>query len=291
MLAELAAFLTCSVCGKDLRLREHALRCEAGHSFDVARQGYVNLLAGHTPPGSADTPDMVQARAAFLAAGHFQPLADKVARHAAGLMRRGLVIDAGAGTGYYLHALLEQIPYAVGIALDISKFALRRAARAHGRAAAVVWDVWRPLPMKSASAALVLDVFAPRNGAEFRRVLRPDGALLVVTPGVDHLTELVTALGLLSVDERKEARLEETLSPSFHLAEREVLRFPMTLTHVEAVALAGMGPSGHHLTQEALAQAINKRPEPLTATASFVISVFRPRASCSCQRTAQGEPT
>ncbi|MCK9531755.1 MAG: hypothetical protein M0R77_14500 [Gammaproteobacteria bacterium] len=278
MLAELAAFLTCPICGKDLRLSDHALRCETRHSFDVARQGYVNLLAGHAPPGNADTQDMVQARAAFLAAGHYRPLADKVARHAAKLMQRGLVIDVGAGTGYYLHALLEQIPHAVGLALDISKFALRRAARAHGRAAAVVWDVWRPLPVKSASAALVLDVFAPRNGAEFRRVLRPDGALLVVTPGMDHLAELVAALGLLTVDEHKEARLEETLSPSFHLAEREELRFPMALTQAEAMALAGMGPSGHHLTQEALAQAIDKRPEPLTVTASFVISVFRPRA-------------
>ncbi len=89
------------------------------------------------------------------------------------------------------------------------------AARAHRRIGAVGCDAWRPLPVADAAAGLVLNVFAPRDGAELRRILRPDGALLLVTPAADHLAELIGPLGLLSVDERKPERLADKLGPYF----------------------------------------------------------------------------
>jgi 23S rRNA (guanine745-N1)-methyltransferase len=275
MLVELAPFLTCPLCGGDLRLQDNALRCPAGHSFDRARQGYVNLLTGHQTPGTADTTEMVQAREDFLSAGHYAPLAERLAERAAALMPQSLIIDAGAGTGYYLRAVLESLPAACGLALDVSKFALRRAARVP-RAAAVVWDLWRPLPVKAGSAGLILNVFAPRNGPEFRRVLSDDGVLLVVTPGAEHLAELVRSLGLISVDERKEERLEDSLLPSFRRVEREILSYPLRLNHAEAHILVGMGPSARHLSSQQLRERIGRLPESVRVTASFVISVFRP---------------
>src|SRR5688572_20694208 len=120
----------------------------------------------------------------------------------------GCILDLGAGTGWYLARVLERLPGRQGLALDLSKHALRRAARAHPRIGAVACDAWAPLPLRDGVAALVLSVFAPRDGAEIARVLRPGGALVVVTPTDRHLEPLVSKLGLLTVDERKEERID-----------------------------------------------------------------------------------
>src|ERR1051326_4500309 len=94
----------------------------------------------------------------------------------------GLVLDVGGGTGYYLKNVLEQAPRVHGILMDSSVPALRRAARSHPRAAAIGWNIWQPWPMASGSVDLLLNLFAPRNADEFHRVLRTDGARIVVTP-------------------------------------------------------------------------------------------------------------
>ncbi|GGX31327.1 hypothetical protein GCM10010341_60970 [Streptomyces noursei] len=97
-------------------------------------------------------------------------------------MRAGTVVDVGCGTGYYLAGVLDQLPDPRGLGLDASVRALRSAARAHRRAAAASWDVFRPFPLVDQAADVVLDVFAPRNPSEFHRVLRPSGRLIVVRP-------------------------------------------------------------------------------------------------------------
>src|SRR3954470_11244337 len=159
VLADVVDLLRCPVCGDALGEAGGALRCAAGHSFDIARQGYVNLV-----PGRADTPEMVEARDAFLRAGHFRPLASALVQEVN--VEEGVVVDVGAGTGHHLAAVLDAIPGARGIAVDASPAALRRAARAHERAAAIGADAWRPLPLRDAIATIVLSVFAPRNGSE-----------------------------------------------------------------------------------------------------------------------------
>src|SRR3954453_17777493 len=185
-------YLRCPVCRESLSRAGQALRCARGHSFDMARQGYADLSAGRMPH-VGDSAQMVADRAAFLAAGHYDFIAQALADAAEG----DFVLDAGTGTGNYLARVLDALPGAAGLGLDVSKPALRRAAKAHPRAAAVLADLWRPLPVADQAASVILDVFAPRNGAEFRRVLRPDGKLLVVTPGPDHLGELVTPYGMI----------------------------------------------------------------------------------------------
>lgn len=262
------AALACPVCAAGLARQGGALCCGSGHSFDVARQGYVNLLAGtgSARTGTADTAAMVADRADFLAAGHYAPLAALVAERVGA--PDGLVVEAGAGTGYYLAAALDRAPDAVGLALDVSPAALRRAARAHDRLGAVGWDVWRPWPVRDGVADVVLDVFAPRNGPQFHRVLRPGGLLVVVTPDVGHLAELGTAAGLLTVDPRKAERLAGTLGDEFDLIDSTPLRYPMTLPPADVARVVGMGPAGHHA-----------RPaEPggaRSVTASFVVSRYR----------------
>ncbi|MEU8236999.1 putative RNA methyltransferase [Actinoplanes missouriensis] len=258
-------YLRCPVCREPLTRQERALRCPRGHSFDMAKQGYADLSAGRLPH-TGDSAEMVADRAAFLAAGHYRFIADALAEHRA----EGLVLDAGTGTGDYLARFLDGSPDATGLGLDVSKPALRRAARSHERAAAVLADLWRPLPVADGSASVILDVFAPRNGPEFHRVLRPDGVLLVVTPAADHLTELIAAHGLISVDPAKAERVGASLGAHFTLESSAVLRHPMRLAAPQVRTLIGMTPSARHVRVAELPAA------EITVTAAVEVAVYRP---------------
>jgi len=250
-----------------------------GHSFDVARHGYVNMLPGDARPGTADTAAMVDARARFLEAGHFKSVADEVAASAWRVGRAEYVVEAGAGTGYYLAETVDVLNARAGLALDISKYACRRAARAHPRIGAAVCDVWAGLPVRSGSTSLALSVFAPRNGSELRRILRPDGALIVVTPAREHLQEIVGPLGLLSVDEHKASRLDQTLGGHFELADTRRHESFMSLDRDEVRILASMGPSARHVSEEELAIRAAALAEPIVVTISVDIGTYRPRSS------------
>jgi len=275
VLADVLDSLVCPQCGESLQVDRSALRCPAGHTFDIARQGYVNFLPGNARPGTADTAAMVAARRDFLESGRYAPLTKLVADAAAGT--NGLIVDAGGGTGYYLSAVLEHCPRAIGLTFDLSKYAARLAARGHSRAAAAVVDVWQPLPLRSGSAALVMNVFAPRNAAEFHRVLRPGSRLLVVTPLAGHLAELAP-LGLLSVDEHKSERLRDTLDAHFEFIDMQERTTALRLTGTDIERVVSMGPSAHHVDAGLLRERIAGLPDRVTVTASFVLSTFEPRS-------------
>ncbi|GIH72527.1 putative RNA methyltransferase [Sphaerimonospora thailandensis] len=276
MLADIIDYLICPLCGTAPSLTAGSVRCARGHSFDVARQGYVNMLTGSAAAGTADTPAMVAARAEFLSAGHYAPLTRRLAEIAGAA---GVVTDAGAGTGHYLAGVLgEGTRGRAGIALDVSKHALKRAARAHPLIGAVAADVWRGLPVRDRCVDVLLNVFAPRNAAEFARILRPGGTLIVVTPTAGHLRPLVERLGLLSVDEDKDRRVEETLGGRFARAVQEVIEIGLTLRHATVASVVEMGPSAWHTRPDELAGRIADLPDPVQVTASFQITqwVVRP---------------
>ena len=282
MLPDVLAALRCPLCRGALTVGERGLRCGSGHAFDVARQGYVSFLVGRPSGLVGDDAAMVDARARFLAAGHFDPLAEALAAAAAEATAgagAGLVVDVGAGTGWYLARVLDATPARAGLAVDLSKFAARRAARAHPRAVAAVADARAPLPLADGCAAVALDVFAPRNGPELRRILRDDGLLLVVTPAREHLDELRQVLGLLDVDPEKERRVADALSPCFDRVASEPRRWRMRLPRGDVLALAGMGPSARHVGTEALAARAAPLPDPVEVTGAVVVERWRPRPS------------
>lgn len=274
--------LRCPVCGGELSQEERSLRCPEGHAHDLARQGYVNLLTGHRGAPNADTADMVRARAEFLELHHFDFIGQALAAATRATPRANVVADAGAGTGHYLAAVLASLGHAaadpapVGLALDASAHAARRAVRAHPRIGAVVCDVWHGLPVGDGVVDVLLNVFAPRNGPEFRRVLAPEGRLLVVTPTPRHLVELIEPLGLLKVDERKSERLSEALGDAFQEESSALLEATIRIGRDHIPLLALMGPSAWHLDPSALVARAGLLPERVDVTASCRLSTYRP---------------
>jgi 23S rRNA (guanine745-N1)-methyltransferase len=277
--AEVIARLRCPVCGEGLQTpspERGPLRCPRGHSFDQAKQGYTQLSAAplaHT----GDTAEMVSARVAFLSGGHYDPISAAVADVARHTWSSGLVIDAGAGTGHHTAHVLGAVPDAYGLALDASKACVRVAARVHPRLDAVACDVWRPLPVADRVADVVMNVFAPRVGREFARIISPRGALVSITPQPDHLAELVGPLHLLRVDPSKPQRIAAELDEWFTPLHIGQMTWSMSLRHADVTALVEMGPSAWHTDRAALAAAIGALPELMTVTAAVRVGLYQAR--------------
>lgn len=279
----LTDLLQCPVCAAPMSADDgegnrNALCCRRGHRFDRARQGYVNLLTGKASGYVPDSAAMVEARGTFLAGGHYNRLAESVSGHVqrvVGAKTRPAIADAGAGTGFYLGAVLRPLPEARALALDISKFALRRAARSLPEALCLVWDIWRPLPVADGSLDVVLNVFAPRNPSEFTRVLAPGGSLIVVTPLPAHLEEIRRTASLLEVQAEKSDHLARTLGPHFRRETYDDVEFSMSLVPADIRLAALMGPAAHHLDESGLRNQLEELPGSTEVTAAFRVAVYR----------------
>ena len=249
---------------------------ESGHSFDVAKQGYVTLAAGAGLKHKGDDMDMVNARETYLAMGHFAPFVEAVtgavqdALDSAPLAesKPSSLLEVGAGTGYYLAHTLDSIAEARGVGLDISPHAAKHLAKCHPRVGAVVADVWERLPVRDESVDAISVVFAPRNPAEFQRVLAPGGQVIVLTPGAGHLDELREPLGILGVEEGKVERMYEQAEGFLEQAADPVdISFPIELDKASVAAQVGMSPSARHISAGELAERMAALPPTLTVTA------------------------
>lgn len=180
--------LLCTVrdCHAPLAIDARRAVCERGHSFDFARSGYLNLLQPQDRrsrvPG--DSADAVAARRRFLDRGFAKPLLDAIVAFMQPLS--GPVLDAGCGEGYHLGALDAEERHGV----DISVAAIDAAAKRYPSCHWIVANADRFLPYADASFGIVASITARLNPAEFRRVLRDDGRLVIAIPGVDDLVEL-----------------------------------------------------------------------------------------------------
>lgn len=249
---------------------------ESGHSFDVAKQGYVTLAAGAGLKHKGDDMDMVNARETYLAMGHFAPFVEAVtgavqsALDSASLAEStpASLLEVGAGTGYYLAHTLDSIAEARGVGLDISPHAAKHLAKCHPRVGAVVADVWERLPIRDESVDAISVVFAPRNPAEFQRVLAPGGQVIVLTPDAGHLDELREPLGILGVEDGKVERMYEQAEGYLEQAADPVdISFPIELDKASVAAQVGMSPSARHISAGELAERMAALPPTLTVTA------------------------
>lgn len=279
-IAELLDLLACPHCGGPFELTPdgRSVRCARGHSFDLARQGYLNLHDSPAPR-NADTAGMIAARSRFLLQGHYGPVTARLVAMTTGLLGPAArLLDVGAGPGHYLSQLLNHAPSARGVALDVSVAAARRAATAHRRAGAVVADVWQQIPVGDGRVDLVLNVFAPRNADEFRRVLAPNGILITVTPEPAHLAEVRKALGLLEIQPAKHDQLRSGLAGGFDERASETVTFEARLDSAALHDLVAMGPSAFHLSEQEISRRVSALAAPVTVTVSVDISLWQPKA-------------
>lgn len=242
--------LICPLCQGLLEAVDKSVVCPAGHRFDRARQGYLNLLPvqhkNSREPG--DNQQMVEARQRFLGAGHYAPLAARLAAIAA--ERRPLRwLDVGCGEGYYTAHLAQAMPDAEGYGLDISREAVRRACRRDARVNWLVASMAR-VPLADASCNVLTSVFSPLDWQEAKRVLAPGGGLLRMGPTRDHLYELRALLYDEVRDYDDEKHLEQ-VPAGMSLQHSETLSYELHLDAAESRAdLLAMTPHGWRATAE-----------------------------------------
>lgn len=232
--------LACPLDGDPLQQGVGTWRCAAGHSFDIARQGYVNLLpVQHKRSGDpGDSKAMVAARQRFLAAGHYQPIAEAVSQ----AVLKGATadaplrcLDAGCGEGYYLRALSgaasEQQALEL-LGLDISKWAILAAAKQEKRASWVVGSNAN-LPVQAGTLDRLLCMFGFPAYHEFARVLKPGGLLLKIDAGPDHLRELREIIYPTLKPERTG---EAPVPDGFTYLATDTVRYPLELVGAQQIA-------------------------------------------------------
>ena len=262
--------LICPICGNVLNRSEKEYRCEKNHSFDIARQGHVNLLVVQQKkslhPG--DTREQVLSRRAFLEAGFYEPIAKALCDTAKELGAEGPVLDVGCGEGYYSTKLASAIDAEL-TGLDISKEAVRCAAAKYKNATWLCGTAAH-LPVADKSAGILTSLFALTMPEEFKRVLKSDGYYFQVLAAQDHL------LGLKSIIYPKLKFKEKDSVPDlagFELVKSVPVRFTFTVEGQQVQNLLSMTPHVYRISKEGAARLA--ATETLTDTASAVLNVYR----------------
>ena len=267
--------LCCPIDAAPLVTDELSLVCEHGHRFDVARQGYVNLLGPKDKrskdPG--DSKQMVSARAAFLNAGFYQPVADACLNITLGYcstLADGHItlMDAGCGDGYYLHHVEENLPSDLGnrtslVGFDISKWAVQQCARRCDG----TWFVGsnRHIPMADGSVDLLFDMFGYPDYSSFGRILAPRGRLVRVTPGDRHLIQLREII-YPSIKPRR----DRTLYPeTFKVVSKQQITSEMSLGAEDLKHLLLMTPHMFRTSPERRQQVLSHSQLTLTVDVIF----------------------
>ncbi len=260
----------CPVCRQRLELVSKTWRCEQGHSYDIAKQGYVNLhVVQHKhSKNPGDTPESVDARRAFLQGGYYQPLQQAVV-HLLKQLKAKTVLDIGCGEGYYTSAMQQVVEQCIGV--DIAKNAVQRAAKLNDK---VTWVVGTgaTLPVIDQSMDVCTSLFSPIPQTEILRVLKDDGYLIVVTPATDHLYAMREAL-FEQVNPHTPQKFVEQLQDLFELKEQQVIDAPLVLDQQALKNLIAMTPYAYKASPERRMQLEQKAH--LQVTASFQIYLFQ----------------
>ena len=260
--------LICPICQLPLASEGRTLRCGRNHSFDVARQGYVNLLPVQQKrslhPG--DTREQVLSRREFLESGAYGPIVEAVKKAAAG--HAGPILDVGCGEGWYAVQVADHLNAEL-TGLDISKEAVRCAA-AQYKGHRWICGTAAHLPIADESVGVLMSLFALTMPLEFRRVLKADGIFIQVLAAQDHL------MGLKSIIYPEILLKEKDSVPvlaGFELGSSTPVRFEFTAEGAQIGNLLSMTPHFWRISAEGAKRL--KATEKLTDTASCVVNVYR----------------
>lgn len=260
----------CPICSASLQLSPSAKSfiCANNHHFDLAKEGYLNLLPVQFKHSSepGDNKQMMQARREFLEAGYYEPMAKAVAMMVDANQAKHL-LDLGCGEGYYSRAIDAFCTNPVMVyGVDIAKYAVAAAAKKQPNARFIVASSNR-LPYANQYFDFVLRVFAPSNDDELQRVLKPSGLLLTVTPGPRHLWQLKEFI----YAEVKEHALESELPVGFERIDMQRISYKISPNPQQRIALLHMTPFAWR-ANESVQQAIQDAEE-LEIETDFILTL------------------
>ncbi|GAA0330859.1 23S rRNA (guanine(745)-N(1))-methyltransferase [Morganella psychrotolerans] len=264
----------CPLCQHPLDRRSNSYCCDNNHQFDLAKEGYINLLPVQfkrsKEPG--DSKEMMQARRAFLDNHHYRPMRDQVIAAFDQFLpeQAQAVLDIGCGEGYYTGALAESLAArdVVVYGLDVAKVAVRFGAKRYPQVNFSVASSQR-LPFEDNSLEGVLRIYAPCNPDELTRVVKPGGIIVTVTPGPRHLYQLKS---LIYTDVHLHP-LKEECFPGFSPVQEYQVAYPMLLAGADATALLSMTPFAWKAT-EAVKTQLAAETE-FSCETDFLIRVYR----------------
>ena len=233
--------LRCPLCGGAFSLREKSFVCEKRHTYDMARQGYVNFVPGQKEMFYKK--ELFESRAKVFEAGVYAPVVERLSEAIDRFMPKenAVLLDAGCGEGYYTKNVCDQRAM-MRIGFDLSKDAVRLAARGQKSASFFAADLKR-IPMRDHVVDVLLDIFTPANYAEFARVLAPEGILIKLAPRSGYLHELRALAGdSLRHQTYDDSDVERYAQEKMNILAQETITYTMPVSEETAWHLARMTP-------------------------------------------------
>lgn len=265
------SLLRCPVCLQGLEKHEKSLACENGHSFDISRSGYVNLLLSNSSSDKRHGDDklMVSARRAFLEKGYYSILSDCINDLLARFCKRDCILaDAGCGEGWYTERAAHSVGAREVYGFDISRDAVACAAKRDKTGAYAVASVFN-MPLCDGCTDALLSIFAPHSYEEFARILAPGGVLIRVVPLEEHLMELKQAV----YENVYPNEPEKPEIPLFTAEESRELRSVITVENEDIKNLFMMTPyyykTGEHEQQKL------RQLQKLTTRIAFRVTLYK----------------
>lgn len=278
--------LACPFDGASMILHEKSMACQNRHTFDISKEGYVNLLVSRKrfKETVGDTREMLDARERFLQKGFYNPLLKKIneiiiSHFTSKLPYISHILEPGTGIGFYLEQTAREIekkfPNKIFhyFGTDISKEAIKHAARKRRNLSLAVADSYANLPFQDNSIAVILNIFSPRNLEEFQRVLEKKGLLIIVIPTETHLHELIETFGLLNIEKEKNENIREIYDKQFHFINNYNTSYNMPLDRESIKEIIQMGPNYSRFDKN-MEKKVNEI-KTFSATASFELLVYQ----------------
>lgn len=253
--------LICPICHKEIIKNNQTFKCINNHSFDISKNGYINLLVSKT--NSGDNKEMVQARFSFLNLNYYEPLALKI-KEIALSYPHDIIGDCGCGTGYYSSFLKCEDNEIYGF--DISKYAILKASKTYKDNHYFVSSN-NNIPLKDNSLDILLTIFAPVFANEVYRIIKANGIFILVTPGIYHLYELKELL----YEKPYLNDLKSNELNNFKTIDNYNLKYTINITKEDLLLLLAMTPYYYKTNHESFSHLVNQ----MSLTIDFIITVYQ----------------
>lgn len=264
--------IKCPICNKSLVLQGRTYKCENNHCYDLAKEGYVNLLKKQGGKDYGDSPDMVKARRAFFDKDYYKPLKEFMCSQI-GKVKHDVILDLGCGEGYYTNFYKDNLESDI-IALDIAKEAVKIASKRNSKVKYIVASV-QDIPVFDQSIDVAVNAFTPIDLDEITRVIKKDGYLITARVGEKHLYELKEALYDNIYLNDNSPLVDERLE----LIDSQIISFNIVLnSNEDIVNLFMMTPYYHHTSLSSKEKL--KELDHLDVRCEFNVDIYKNTKGC-----------